>query len=106
MLDGRAATVLAGGHTHLQMLRQHRGMFIVNPGSVGMPFVEKASGRSADGDGARRVRDGRGVGRRRRRGALEARAARIGARCASRRRRATSRSRDWLVAQYADPASA
>jgi putative phosphoesterase len=40
MLDGRSATVLAGGHTHLQMLRQHRGMLVVNPGSVGMPFVE------------------------------------------------------------------
>ena len=30
----------AGGHTHLQMLRQHRGALVVNPGSVGMPFVE------------------------------------------------------------------
>jgi hypothetical protein len=38
--DGRAAAVMAGGHTHLQMLRQHRGALVVNPGSVGMPFVE------------------------------------------------------------------
>lgn len=38
MLDGGEATVLAGGHTHIQMLRQHRGMLIVNPGSVGAPF--------------------------------------------------------------------
>ena len=37
---GRAAAVMAGGHTHLQMLRQHRGALVVNPGSVGMPFVE------------------------------------------------------------------
>jgi len=44
MLDGRHATVLAGGHTHLQMLRQHRGMWIANPGSVGMPFREYAFG--------------------------------------------------------------
>ncbi len=44
MLDGRQALVLAGGHTHLQMLRQHRGMLIVNSGSVGMPFQEYASG--------------------------------------------------------------
>lgn len=44
MLDGRCATVLAGGHTHLQLLRQHRGMWIVNPGSVGLPFREYASG--------------------------------------------------------------
>jgi predicted phosphodiesterase len=38
MLAGRAATVLAGGHTHLQMVRQHRGMWVVNPGSTGAPF--------------------------------------------------------------------
>ncbi len=44
MLDGREATVLAGGHTHLQMLRQHRGMLIVNPGSVGFPFREYVGG--------------------------------------------------------------
>ena len=40
MLDGRSATVLAGGHTHIQMLRQHRGQLVVNIGSVGMPFEE------------------------------------------------------------------
>jgi predicted phosphodiesterase len=44
MLDGARAKVLAGGHTHLQMLRQHRGMTLVNSGSVGMPFREYASG--------------------------------------------------------------
>src|SRR5262249_30886457 len=32
------ATVMAGGHTHIQMLRQHRGVLLVNPGSVGLPF--------------------------------------------------------------------
>jgi len=40
MLDGRRGTVLAGGHTHIQMLRQHRGQLLVNAGSVGMPFEE------------------------------------------------------------------
>lgn len=40
LLGGRTATVMAGGHTHVQMLRQHRGMLLVNPGSVGMPFRE------------------------------------------------------------------
>jgi predicted phosphodiesterase len=44
MLDGRDARVFAGGHTHLQMLRQHRGMLIANTGSVGMPFREYAAG--------------------------------------------------------------
>jgi predicted phosphodiesterase len=44
MLGGRAATVMAGGHTHVQMLRQHRGTLVVNPGSVGMPFKEYVAG--------------------------------------------------------------
>ncbi|MEN8182146.1 MAG: metallophosphoesterase family protein [Myxococcota bacterium] len=34
------ATVMAGGHTHIQMLRQHRGSLVINPGSVGAPFLE------------------------------------------------------------------
>lgn len=46
MLQGRRGTVMAGGHTHLQMLRQHRGTLIVNPGSVGLPFKEHVSGRA------------------------------------------------------------
>lgn len=37
-LDGRRASIWAGGHTHLQMLRQHEGMLVVNPGSVGSSF--------------------------------------------------------------------
>lgn len=44
MLDGAKALVLAGGHTHLQMLRQHHGMLIVNPGSLGIPFRDYAAG--------------------------------------------------------------
>lgn len=45
MLAGRAATVMAGGHTHIQMLRQHRGTLLVNPGSLGLPFKEYVAGR-------------------------------------------------------------
>src|SRR6478609_114241 len=45
LLSGRRATVMAGGHTHLQMLRQHRGTLIVNPGSVGLAFKEHVAGR-------------------------------------------------------------
>ena len=44
LLGNRSASVMAGGHTHIQMLRQHRGTWIVNPGSVGMPFREYVSG--------------------------------------------------------------
>jgi len=40
LLGERRATVMAGGHTHIQMLRQHRGTLLVNPGSVGCPFKE------------------------------------------------------------------
>jgi predicted phosphodiesterase len=40
MLAGHTATVLAGGHTHVQMSRQHKGAMIVNPGSVGWPVEE------------------------------------------------------------------
>jgi putative phosphoesterase len=38
MLAGFRATVMAGGHTHIQMLRRHGAAAIVNPGSVGLPF--------------------------------------------------------------------
>ncbi len=37
-LSGYSATVFAGGHTHIQMARQHRGSLIINPGSLGQPF--------------------------------------------------------------------
>lgn len=37
ILAGQAAQVLIGGHTHVQMMRQHKGMMLLNPGSVGMP---------------------------------------------------------------------
>jgi predicted phosphodiesterase len=43
-LGGQKADVMAGGHTHIQMIRQHRGTLLVNPGSVGMPFHEFANG--------------------------------------------------------------
>ena len=39
-LGPERATVMAGGHTHIQMIRQHRGTLVVNPGSVGAPFKE------------------------------------------------------------------
>jgi len=39
-LGPERAAVMAGGHTHVQMIRQHRGTWVVNPGSVGAPFRE------------------------------------------------------------------
>lgn len=46
LLGSHTAAVMAGGHTHIQMLRQHRGTLLVNPGSLGMPFKEYVSGRA------------------------------------------------------------
>ena len=38
ILSGKQGTVMAGGHTHVQMMRQHKGQLLVNVGSVGLPF--------------------------------------------------------------------
>jgi putative phosphoesterase len=38
MIGGHEATVIAGGHTHIRMLRAYRGREIVNPGSVGLAY--------------------------------------------------------------------
>ena len=38
MLAGHAATVMIGGHNHVQMVRRHKGTVIVDVGSVGLPF--------------------------------------------------------------------
>ena len=38
MIAGCDATVFAGGHTHIRMLRAFQGREIVNPGSVGLAY--------------------------------------------------------------------
>lgn len=43
-LAGWTHTVMAGGHTHLAMVRQHGGRLLVNPGSVGLPFKAPPQG--------------------------------------------------------------
>lgn len=40
-LVGHRAAVLAGGHTHVQMLRRHKGLLLVNSGSVGIPMDQR-----------------------------------------------------------------
>lgn len=40
MFDGRRASLLVGGHTHVQLYRRASVGLIVNPGSVGMPFLD------------------------------------------------------------------
>jgi predicted phosphodiesterase len=39
MLAGHSAAILAGGHTHVQLLRRQGELQIVNAGSVGLPGV-------------------------------------------------------------------
>jgi putative phosphoesterase len=39
MLGERAAPLVAGGHTHIQLLRRWGEAFVLNPGSVGLPGV-------------------------------------------------------------------
>lgn len=44
LLTGVSADVIAGGHTHVQLLRRVDHQLIVNVGSVGCPFAEVFSG--------------------------------------------------------------
>ena len=45
ILSGLRPAVLASGHTHAAMLRQHRETILINPGSVGNPSPRTAGGR-------------------------------------------------------------
>lgn len=38
MFSGREATLMAGGHTHTPLLRRFQRAFLLNPGSVGLPY--------------------------------------------------------------------
>lgn len=44
LLGGREADLIAGGHTHVAMIRAHRGMTLINPGSVGLAYHVLADG--------------------------------------------------------------
>jgi predicted phosphodiesterase len=44
MFQGRTASVLAGGHTHVPLLRRVMNTTVINPGSVGLPFACYGSG--------------------------------------------------------------
>lgn len=44
-LGGQRAAVMAGGHTHTPLLRRFQDSFILNPGSVGLPFFSTPDGR-------------------------------------------------------------
>ena len=44
LLSGFQTLVMAGGHTHVQMLRRYRGSILINPGSVGLGYEVDVSG--------------------------------------------------------------
>jgi hypothetical protein len=44
MLDGATESLLAGGHTHVPLVRRHGLQTLLNPGSVGMPFAQYGYG--------------------------------------------------------------
>ena len=39
LMSGRRAVIMAGGHSHIQMLRRHKKTFFLNPGSAGNAFI-------------------------------------------------------------------
>ena len=43
-LEGHVADVYAGGHTHVPLVRRRRNDFVINVGSVGMPFEGPVKG--------------------------------------------------------------
>jgi putative phosphoesterase len=45
ILGDVTASLLIGGHTHVQLLRQHRTATIINPGSIGLPALMRAGRR-------------------------------------------------------------
>lgn len=45
-LLGQHADVYAGGHTHVQMAGRYREAYVINPGSVGLPFTNTADGKA------------------------------------------------------------
>lgn len=51
LLGQQMATVLAGGHTHQQMLRRHHAALLLNPGSVGLPVDRIPADASARNPG-------------------------------------------------------
>ena len=46
MLGETRASILAGGHTHLQMVRRHGDSHLINVGSVGLPGIGAATQRN------------------------------------------------------------
>ena len=45
IFGGKNAGVFAGGHTHSQMIRKFGDSLIINPGSVGLPFLKASNGK-------------------------------------------------------------
>jgi predicted phosphodiesterase len=48
MLDGRSASIMVGGHTHIQMVRRYEDAHLVNVGSIGLPGVNAGGAELPD----------------------------------------------------------
>jgi len=46
LFNDKSTSLFVCGHTHVQMVRQHKHMTLINPGSIGMPFVFPMRGHS------------------------------------------------------------
>jgi len=44
LLADNDAAVYAGGHTHAPFVRRYKGAMLLNPGSVGLPYVSTDDG--------------------------------------------------------------
>lgn len=44
MLGDEPAAIIAAGHTHVPLLRRHRDRLLLNPGSVGLAYAQRADG--------------------------------------------------------------
>lgn len=48
MLDGQSASIMVGGHTHIQMVRRYEDAHLVNVGSIGLPGVNAGGAELPD----------------------------------------------------------
>jgi putative phosphoesterase len=46
LFSGWQTRVMAGGHTHAPMIRPYQNRLVVNPGSVGLPYITLPDGQS------------------------------------------------------------
>jgi predicted phosphodiesterase len=98
LMSGHVADIMVGGHTHVQMVRQHHGSLLLNPGSVGLAFKDFPEGREptllTHAEYALARADEKGISVTVRRVAFDVKAHREAIACTD------HPMRDWLLGQY------